>query len=147
FWIDTEGEVSPVYPWKPGKWGTRPEDETVRVELSLPPTETSGYKISGDNEGMETLLLLARSSRLEADDAQVRSWFADLTPQRPVQTPPPSVVFENGRVVKNDDARRAMSFEESDVNDPVLRLQALLREKLQPHAPFTTAVSFAREGK
>jgi hypothetical protein len=29
----------------------------------------------------------------------------------------------------------------------VLRMQALLRGRLQEHAAFTTAVSFARQGK
>src|SRR5262249_21435455 len=27
FWIDTEGKTVPVYPWQPGKWGTRPAEE------------------------------------------------------------------------------------------------------------------------
>jgi hypothetical protein len=146
FWIDTEGVAVPVYPWQPGKWDTRPAEESPRAELSLPPSEARGYKINGDKEGMETLLLLARPSPLDADDATVRGWFTGLSPQRPVQNPLSAVWFENGRVVKNDE-KRAPHFVETEIDDPVLRMQELLRERLQPNAPFTTAVSFARLGK
>jgi hypothetical protein len=147
FWIDTEGVALPVYPWKPGQWGKRPADEMPRDELSLPPTEANGYGISGDKEGMETLLLLARPSRLDAEDEEVRGWFTDVKPQRPVQDPRSAVWFENGRVVQNDARRTRSHFEERQINDPVLRTQELLRERLQPHAAFTAAVSFARLAK
>ncbi len=147
FWIDTEGQASPIYPWAPGRWGTRPAEEAPRRELSLPVNETKGYKIAGDREGMETLLLLARPAPLDADEAAVRGWFAGLRPQRPVQNALSAVWFENGRVVRNDARRKRQAFEETDVDDPVLRMQELLRERLQPHAAFTTAVSFAKQGK
>jgi tRNA A-37 threonylcarbamoyl transferase component Bud32 len=147
FWIDTEAQVIPIYPWAPGQWGTRPADESPRDELTLPANETKGYKITGDREGMETLLLLARPSPLDADDAAVKGWFADLQPQRPVQNPLSAVWFENGQVVQNDARRKRQWFEEGDIDDPVLRMQRLLRERLQPHAAFTSAVSFAKQGK
>src|SRR5439155_14342868 len=44
FWVTGEGEAHPVYPWQPGKWGTRPEEEAPRDALALPVTETAGYK-------------------------------------------------------------------------------------------------------
>jgi hypothetical protein len=147
FLIDTEGAVAPAYPWKLDKWGTRPAQESPRDELSLPPSKTQGYKLTGDKEGMVTVLLLARPSPLDADDAAVRGWFAGVLPQRPVQNARSAVWFENGRVVKNDERFKPRGFEETEVDDPVLRLQELLRERLQPQAPFTAAVSFARQGK
>jgi hypothetical protein len=149
FRISTEGEVDPVYPWQPGTWGTRPAEETPRDELSLPPRADKGYTVKGDREGMETWLLLARPSRLDADDATVRGWFEGVKPQRPVQDARSAVWFENGRVVHDDPRlkRDPLLFEESNIDDPVLRMQGLLRERLQPHAAFTTAVSFARLGK
>jgi hypothetical protein len=147
FWIDTEGQARPIYPWKPGQWGTRPAEELLRDTLTLPPTETKGYKIDGDKDGMETVLLLARPAPLTADDDEVRHWFADVKPQRPVQNPLSAVWFENGQVVRNDARRKRQWFEETDIDDPVLRMQELLRGRLQEHAAFTTAVSFARQGK
>jgi serine/threonine protein kinase len=153
FWIDTEGEVSPMYPWNPptakggGGWGTRPAQEQPCGRLSLPPRERKGYTIPAGKEGMLTLLLLARSDPLPLDDTELRNLFAGLPPQRPVQDPRSAVWFENGRVVKHDDRRKRQWFEETDINDPVLRLQELLRDRLQPYAAFTAAVSFAKQGK
>jgi hypothetical protein len=146
FLIDTEGEANPLYPWVPGKWGTRPANEEKQTRLDLPVRSDKGYTINGRGSGMWTLLLLARETAWEATDDEVKQLFAALPPQRPVQHPRSAVWFENGQVVKNDDARRAVSFEETEVNDPVLRMQALLRGKLQPHASLTTAVSFAKVG-
>jgi serine/threonine protein kinase len=149
FRISTEGEADPVYPWQPGTWGTRPPEETPRDELSLPPRSDKGYTIKGDRDGMETWLLLARPSPLDADDATVRGWFEGVKPQRPVQDARSAVWFENGRVVHDDPRlkRDPLLFEESNIDDSVLRMQDLLRERLQPHAAFTTAVSYARLGK
>jgi hypothetical protein len=149
FRISTEGEVDPVYPWQPGTWGTRPAEEAPRDDLSLPARADKGYTIKGDREGMETWLLLARPSPLDADDATVKGWFAGVRPQRPVQDARSAVWFENGRVVHDDLRlkRDPLVFEESNIDDPVLRTQDLLRERLPTHTAFTTAVSYARLGK
>jgi hypothetical protein len=149
FRISTEGEADPVYPWQPGTWGTRPA-EAPRDELSLPPGADKGYTVKGDREGVETWLLLARPSPLDADDATVQGWFAGGRPQGPAQDARSAVWFENGRVVHDDPRlkRDPLVFGASNIDDPVLRMQDLLRERLQPpRAAFTTAVSYARLGK
>ncbi len=148
FWIDSEGQAAPVYPWTPGQWGTRPAQEERVSRLDLPANPTKGYTIKGDQEGMETLVLLARDEPLPADEAALRGDLSGLPPQRPVQGDGCAAVwFENGRVVENDPDRRRRSFEVNDINDPVLRLQDLLQRKLQPQGQFTAAVSFARSAK
>jgi hypothetical protein len=148
FWIDSEGKVVPVYPWNPRVgWGTRPAEERPVTELELPPTATSGYKITGDQPGMETLILVARAERLTLTDLEVRSWFIWLPPPRPFQDPESAVWFENGRIVTGDAGRRTRGFEETAINDPVLRVQAVLKERIGPHADCTAAVSFARLGR
>jgi hypothetical protein len=147
FWIDTEGGVVPVFPWEAGKWGARnaPEEPTDRLEL--PERTNGGYTIVGDQEGMETLVMVVRSEPLPIEEAALRRSLSNLPAQRPVQNPLAAVWFENGQVVENDPKRVRASFEVRDVNDPVLRLQDLLRRKLQALGPFTSAVSFARLGK
>jgi hypothetical protein len=147
FWIDTEGTVNPIYPWQPGKWNTRPDVEQPRASLEMPFHAEKGFTITGQEAGMETLLLLARSTPLQASDDEVQRWFTGLPAQRPAQNPRAAVWFENSRIVDTDPLRRALLFEEGEINDPVLRLQALLRERLQPHAQSTAAVSFAKQGK
>jgi protein kinase-like protein len=147
FWIDSEGLAKPVYPWKPGEWGTRLAAEQPLTQLEMPPQKTKGYKIDGDMPGMETLLMLVRPDPLPEDDAGLRRALSGLPAQRPVQNPRSAVWFANGRVVVNDPRRSRASFEVTDINDPVLRLQELLTEQLQPRGAFTAAVSFARLGK
>jgi hypothetical protein len=146
FLIDDNGEANPLYPWTPGKWDTRPPQEEPVTELSLPPRADKGYRINGDGSGMWTMLLLARATPWTVPDEEIRGLFAGLPPQRPVPNPRAAVWFEKGRVVKNDELRKPQ-FVEEEIDDPVVRLQGLLRERLQPHAPFTSAVSFAKQNK
>jgi serine/threonine protein kinase len=153
--IDSDGDINPVYPWEPGKWGTRPAVEEKLSELELPRSSvTKRYSVNGKGSGMWTLLLLARDEPWGLSDEEIRGLFAGLAPQRPVRYEDRAEWFVNGRwemVEVLDDGRRAvevsLSFDETDVDDPVLRARALLREKLQPHARFTTAVSFAKRDK
>ena len=145
FWIGTDGEAKPVYPWKPGKWGTRPAAEEKREELQLPVAASKGLKLLDNTEGMETVVLLAFAEPLGAGDDEVKQWFAGLGEQQPVQNRFAAVWFENGHEVKGDPGRERSSFEVTDINDPVLRVQELLRERLGKRAAFTAAVSFARE--
>jgi serine/threonine protein kinase len=147
FLIDSDGDANPMYPWSPGKWGTRLAVEEKQSELELPRGSGKGYSINGPGSGMWTLLLLARDEPWGLSDEEIRGLFAGLPPQRPVQDERSAVWFEKGKVVKDDEGRRAVSFNETDVDDPVLRVQALLREKLHPHARFTTAVSFTKREK
>jgi hypothetical protein len=79
-------------------------------------------------------------------DEEIRSLFVGLPPQRPVPNPRAAVWFENGRVVRNDELRQPQ-FVEEEIDDPVVRVQGLLRERLQPHASFTTAGSFVKQSK
>jgi hypothetical protein len=79
-------------------------------------------------------------------DEEIRASFAGLPPQRPVPNPRAAVWFENGRVVRNDELRKPQ-FAEEEIEDPVVRLQGLLRDRLQQHASFTAAVSFAKQNK
>ena len=145
FWIDTEGEAVPLFPWKPGRWGKRPDAEEKRDRLELPATLLKGLTLQTNTEGMETLVLLALADPLAAADDEVQRWFTGLGAQRPVQNRFAAVWFENGRVVENDHRRQRANFEVTDINDPVLRVQELLRERLGKRAAFTAAVSFARE--
>jgi hypothetical protein len=148
FLIDSDGDVNPMYPWVPQeRWGSRPAVEEKQSGLELPRSAGMGYKINGKGSGMWTFLLLARDEPWGLPDEDIRGLFAGLPAQRPVQDEHAAVWFDNGQVVKEDGGRRAVSFEETAVDDPVLRVQALLREKLQPHARFTTAVSFAKRDK
>jgi hypothetical protein len=49
--------------------------------------------------------------------------------------------------VTGDDSRRPRGFAETDIADPVLRVQGLLKDRIWPPAAETAAVSFARLGR
>jgi hypothetical protein len=147
FWIDTDGDAHPVYPWKTGEWGTRPARENPITVLDLPPDMGVGFEIDEEAKGMETLLLLARETPLTMSDAELQKRLAGLPRQDQQQNPDSAVWFRNWTEVTDDDDRRTKSFSTGRINDPVLQLQGKLREQLGDVAPFSSAVSFARLGK
>ncbi len=63
-WIDAQGTAVPVYPWTPGDWDSLPEDQQPLREVALPADQLHGWPMEPGPSGMETLLLLARSSPL-----------------------------------------------------------------------------------
>jgi len=146
--INEDGGATALYLEHPPPPGTDAAAlERKQTELRLPLREKSGYLIPQGNDGMMTVLLLARPDPLDLDRDALLHLFDDLPSQRRVQNPRSAVWFENGCIVKHDDRRQRQWFEETDINDPVLRLQEVLRDRLKPHAAFTTAVSFAKQGK
>ncbi len=63
-WLDTHGTVLPIYPWPAGNWEPRSANERPRMCVSLPQQHDAGWMMQATEDGMETLLLLVRSSRL-----------------------------------------------------------------------------------
>jgi serine/threonine protein kinase len=143
--IDTQGKAQPAYPWKAGNWQERPADEKARARLSVPEAPDEWGQVTAGPPGMETLMLLARDDRLPVD-VPMATLFAGL-PTPTLQHPRAAVWFENGAVVRDEVDRAVSFFETKRSDDPVLRTQALLRERLQPYFRYTRAVSFANQGK
>ncbi|MGE3821020.1 MAG: protein kinase [Isosphaeraceae bacterium] len=145
FWIDSGGSVVPVFPWRPGNWEERTAEESPRDRLELPLSADAGWSLDDAPDGMETLLLLARPTPLPGDLGALKSALADLPPQRPIQDPRSAVWFENGVIAdRRAEGRTRSHFIETKIDDPVLRVQGLLRDRLRSLAPFTSAVCFAR---
>jgi hypothetical protein len=139
--IDPRGTAAPLYPWQPGQWASRLPQEGPRRQLLLPEQSDSGWEVSGGEPGMETLLLLARPTPLQ--DVDLPALLGDLPPQR-LHITPPVVWFENGAVLQR--SRAFASFQPKPIHDPVLRMQALLQERLGPLFGYTLAVSYAIQG-
>jgi serine/threonine protein kinase len=146
--IDEDGKVMPLYPWEPGQWGTRPAQETPVASLGLPANQEKGWTIHGPRGGMNALVMLARETPLDLSDEQLQALFAGLPPQRPYPNRKAALWLENGQEIRDEpDRQRTFDFDESDLNSPIMRLQTLLQKKLQPHAAYTRAVLFAKEGQ
>jgi serine/threonine protein kinase len=141
-WIGADGAALPVYPWKKGDWGTRPDKEERVASLSLPETPDEGWDLGG-GPGMETLILLARDEPLRREFS-LKDLFASLGPQ-PIQDVRSLVWLDQGEV--SQDKTRAPKFiETSRIDDPFLKTQRILSEKLKPLFPLVRAVSFANKG-
>jgi len=81
-WIDSAGQLRPVYPWRPGDWDQR-EAEAPVSELSLPEMANAGWPLEGP-PGLETLLVLAAEKRIP-HDMDLRSVLSGLTLPQPDQ--------------------------------------------------------------
>jgi serine/threonine protein kinase len=143
-WIDTEGKVHPVYPWRPGHWDERPAEEKPVSRLRRPEAADEFYEVPKGPPGMESLLLLARDTPLPRE-VNLRAELGTLPRQRE-QDIRATVWFENGEVVRNETGR-AGRFDVKRRDDPVLETQQRIRTKLQRYFTYTRAVSFANQGK
>lgn len=145
-WIDSEGKVFPVYPWEPGDWLQRPDDESPRAQVNLPEQADIGWPMSG-GPGMETFLMLARDTPLPPN-IDLQQLLAGL-PRQPYQTPESIVEFENGTVISTDlrQDRGPQFFNPQQIEDPVLQTHRTIQEKLNSHFKLIRAVSFANAGE
>jgi hypothetical protein len=145
-WIAPEGTATPLYPWTPGHWEQRPEVEERLGRLGLPRDPTRAASMPPGMPGMDTLLLLVRDSPLPADvAADLPRLLADL-PRQQQQNSQAAVWFQDWEVLRDVPERAAPHFDDQDLDDSVLLLQRLLKERLQPHFVYSRAVSFATGG-
>ena len=146
-WIGSQGEVLPVYPWEPGDWNKLPQQPKPVDTLRLPETADEGWPVTGAG-GMETLMLLARESPLPPN-FKLRDLLGDL-PQQSMQSNRSIAWFADGKLVlKPQDGSRERApnfFNPQQIDDPVLRTQRLLQQRLSPHFTTIRAVSFAHAG-
>ncbi len=144
-WIDVEGNVSPVFPWKNANWSELPEEHRPRAVLRLPSGDASSvWEIPQGPPGMETLLLLARESPLP-ESTDLEALLSDL-PGVGVEEPRGMMVFENWSLqpMKID---RAFSPKVGKLRDPVLELNDSLKSRLSEHFSYTYSVSFSNLGR
>jgi serine/threonine protein kinase len=142
-WIGPDGVAQPIYPWKQGDWTLKPAKEQPVAELSLPEAIDEAWPIGG-GPGMETLILLARDQPLDAEIA-LKDVFASLPPQR-IQDARSLVWLDQGEI-PHDKTRSPKFFEPQKLDDPLLRTQGILTQKLKVQFPLIRAVSFANRGK
>src|SRR5262249_9155572 len=142
-WVNTAGKVAPVYPWRNWHWDERPAEERRVTRLGLPDKAPDvGYEMDEGITGMETGVLLARPTPLP-HDVDLASLLLGL-PTQTGQQPDSAAWFENGEVARDRGPRQ---FDPAVIDDPLLRTQHVLKEKLQPHAAYMRAVSFAFRGR
>jgi serine/threonine protein kinase len=142
-WIDTQGKAAPVYPWIEGEWARRPKHEEAVKELHLPEGGLM-WPMQPGPAGMETLVLLVREEPLPPD-VDLAALLAGLGAQT---TSDLQAVgwFQNGELVTRE-KDRAPSFKQVRASDnPVLRTQQVVQERVKGHFAYTRAVTFGNEG-
>jgi hypothetical protein len=148
-WIDADGSVDPVYPWRRGRWDDLPAEERPAgsVRRPIPSDRPFGgtFSIKESVQGMETLVLLARKTPLPAD-VDLKAKLGEVRPQT-LRTLQAAAWFENGRLVTNEPSRSAVEWGEEKEDDPVWATQKQIEAKLGRLFPYTRAVSFAVRGK
>jgi hypothetical protein len=147
-WVGSDGQVAPIYPWRPGHWEARPAEERKRDRLHLPEKADKAWEIPAGTPGMETLLLLVREETpLPPKDEET---LRKLPSGSPVPTGiliKEAVWLENGREITIDSQNRAVPGTKTrKSDDPVLSIRRLLQGKVQPLCDYHQAIVFPNQG-
>lgn len=145
-WIDSEGKALPVYPWAPGDWTDRPEDEQMVKTLSLPKSSDHGWPLEGA-AGTESLVVLARKTVLPVD-FKLESRFESM-PLASADTGRPITWFQGGDLVSaTPSSERGPNFSHAQkIDDPVVSMHRLLHDRLSDDFEVVDAVSFAKHAR
>jgi serine/threonine protein kinase len=152
-WIDADGSVDPVYPWRRGHWDDRPAEEKPVEQVRRPALSErpfgGTFGIKESQPGMETLVMLARKTPLPRG-VDLKAELGAVPPQK-MRTMHSTAWCENGRVVTNEVGRSAVDWDDEKTDDPVWATQEQIRSRLGPGKDklfhYTRAVSFAVRGK
>jgi hypothetical protein len=145
-WVNTEGQVLPVYPRLEGDWARRPAQETPVRQLRLPEKAGGVWPIDPGPAGMETLLLLAREEPLSRErERDLEKALTGLGPQ-PMADELDVAWFENGEVVRDEPERAPNLKATLESSNPLLRQQRALEERLKDLFPYRRGISFANRG-
>jgi serine/threonine protein kinase len=143
-WLDGQGQVASLYPWRDRSFGSRPSSEAASAALHSPAELDRGWPMDGP-PGLETALLLVRSSRLPPA-IDLASLIGRL-PAAPLRDPQEVAVrgFDPGQPVRaiNRGTHRGLADKAERIDDPLLQVM----EKLRPHFDVIRAVRFAYQGE
>jgi hypothetical protein len=161
FWLGSEGKVAPLYPWKDHDWSTRPADEQKVTVAEVPKVEDDILTIPRSPSGLETLVLLAREDTPLPREEEEK--LAQVLAGSPVPMSPgmsAAVWLEDGQEVAFEPTHAPRGGERGEIpmtrgipspktrksDDAVLRIRAILSNRLQPLGSYSQAVLFPNVG-
>jgi hypothetical protein len=143
-WLDGQGQVVSLHPWRGRAFDARPALEAATTSLHSPAELDRGWPMTGP-AGLETALLLVRQTPLPAD---VRlADFISRLPPAPLRDPQEYAVrgFDPGQPIRaiNRGAHRGLDADPEQIDDPLLQVM----ETLRPYFELIRAVRFAYQGQ
>ncbi len=148
FWVGSDSQVTPVYPWEFGKWDSRDFSKEKKIEqLEYPEDIASVDELQGDDSGMETILLILRDEPIPQDEP-VANWFKTLPKQDKITKDSYPQRFVNFQPLStNGETKRSAGGKTIKIMDPIDELQSKLKEVLAKKNIYCTTFSFPRENK
>jgi serine/threonine protein kinase len=148
FWLDGDGEVFPLYPWREGRWETRPDSESpvTKIELPSPSAEHASGKSTRTSWkvvptlAMETILLLISPEPL----LETFDFEEELSRFRPPQPKRRNTWIE----IHEDQLRVHESRERGPVLAPSDSLESAhvrLVQRLKATIPVIRGIAFSTE--
>ena len=143
-WLDGQGNVLSMYPWRDRKFGDLPPSGPARETLQSPPELDQGWPMEGP-PGLETALLLVRDTPLPPK-RDLAALIGTLPPS-PLDRMTEVAVrgFNQGQPVGtiNYGLNRGLGDRPKQIDDPLLRLMERLRSDFE----VIRAVRFAYRGE
>jgi hypothetical protein len=154
FWIGSEGKLAPLFPWKDQMWFSRPPEERKVTGAELPEMVVDTLEIPHSPPGLETLVLLAREdSPLSREDEARLAQGVDCAPIPMPSGMNKAIWLEDGQEVvfrpthgPENDERGIPSPKTRRNEDPVLRIRAIVSERVLPLGSYSQAVLFPNQG-
>jgi len=151
-WIDSEGDLTPMYPWNQGNVmevtdaSAPPPRAAPCQELLSPPGEGKGWKMAGPS-GLETIVLLARHTPLPAEVNLAER----IGKQKRLELSNPQEVvvrgFDHGEPVPAEklpaDLFRGLGREAVEVDEALSELMQRLKDDFE----LIRLVQFAHQGQ
>ena len=145
-WIDTAGEVTPMYPWIDGHWKRRvPEEKAQEVRMPQVKGKWMYWPMGPGKPGLETMVLMCRDDPLPAD-VDLKGILRTFGPQ-PFDGQDRHTIawFESGATVRNE-AQRAPLTTPVEGTDPLERINAEIHQRVKGLFRYTRAITYGNEG-
>lgn len=145
-WLNADGSILPVYPWRHGKWHQSPPRESPQRYLTLPEELDHGWTMQVDRDGLESLLLLVRRSPLPRE-VNLRDLLAQVSQPLPANTSA-ATWFQDGMPLPVSQQPDTATLRPPDLGNlagvqaPLLDMHRRLAEVLRPHFELIRGVSF-----
>ncbi|MFO0878384.1 MAG: protein kinase [Gemmataceae bacterium] len=147
-WIDSEGQVTPMYPWIDGDWSRRgPEEKTDRYRLPRFQGDWGAWPMGPGKPGLETMLLICRDDPLpEGEDLNLKSALGTFGPQKQEEQNQFAVLWcENGEPVRDEPQRAPLTTPVAGGN-PLERVNRQAFTRLRPWLGYIRSITYVNLG-